>query len=178
MADQTSAELQLEHEFDSTRCRHYLNGSMAVLHCHHFTTLYSQLADDAEIVDGKTLLAEAAEETFLPVLSEYYEKHGIKDTAARVAIAEKYYAAVGLGLMRVVDAGDGNGTVELSRSHVDEGWIKKWGKRDAPVNFITQGFIAGLFGAILNQPAGTFVVTEEQSIVSGAEKSVFQVARA
>ena len=32
---------------------------------------------------------------------------------------------------------------------VDQGWIKKWGQRDKPVNYIGQGFIA----AALNLPS-------------------------
>jgi hypothetical protein len=178
MAVFTSTELQLDHEFDPVRCRHFLNGSVAVLHCHHFSTLYSQLADDAEIVDGKRLLASASEESFLPILQAYFEEQGLADTGDRVSIAEQYYAAVGLGSLKVVGIGPNSGTVELSRSHVDEGWIKKWGTREAPVNFITQGYIAALFEAVLGLPAGSFKVTEEQSIVSGAEKSVFRIVRA
>ena len=60
---------------------------------------------------------------------------------------------------------------------MDEGWIKKWGKRDKPVNFITQGYLCAAFAAVYNQPQGSYKVSETQSIVSGADKSVFSVGR-
>ena len=170
-------ELQLEHKFDSTSSRHYLNGACSVLHCHHFATLYCQLADDAEIVDGKKLLYDSAEETFYPLLSAYYEKHGVCDLADRLAVAEEYFSAMGMGALKVTSLGDLSATAELSSSHVDEGWIKKWDKREEPVNFITQGYVAAVLAAALGAPAGSFLVEETESIVSGAEKSLFRAVR-
>jgi hypothetical protein len=177
MAVFTTTELKLDRRFDPVKCRHFMNDVVTVLHCHHFTTLYCQLADDAELVDGKKLLANAAEESFGPILKEYFRTHEVSDVSDRVAIAEEYYGALGMGLMKVVGLGPNAGTVELLRSHVDEGWRKKWGERDEPVNFITQGFVAGLFAAANDLPLGSFQVTEVQSIVAGAETSVFRAVR-
>lgn len=177
MAVFTNTELKLDHSFDPIRSRHYLNGAVSVLHCHHFTTLYCQLADDAEIVDGKKLLANSAEETFAPILRAYFEDHGVETITDRISIAEQYYSAVGLGLLKVSSFGRTAGRVELTRSHVDEGWKAKWGEREAPVNFITQGYVAAVFAAVTGHPTGSFQVSEEQSIVSGAEKSVFRAVR-
>ena len=64
----------------------------------------------------------------------------------------------------------------MVHSHVDEGWIKKWGKRDEPVNFIGSGYIAALFAAVLGKSTRSFDVKETASIVSGADKSEFVVA--
>lgn len=177
MAVFTSTELKLDHKFDPVRSRHSLNGAVSVLHCHHFTTLYCQLADDAEIVDGKALLASTAEETFAPILRQYYEDHGIEAVDERIAVAEQYYAAVGMGLLKVASFGSTAGRVEVSRSHVDEGWKAKWGEREEPVDFLTQGYVAAVFAAVSGHPIGSFKVTEEQSIVSGADKSVFRAVR-
>ena len=41
------ADLDLRHEFDSDRCRHSLMGFQSVLHCHHYMTLTTQMADFA-----------------------------------------------------------------------------------------------------------------------------------
>jgi hypothetical protein len=58
---------------------------------------------------------------------------------------------------------------------VDEGWLKKWGKADKPVNHIGTGFVTALFSAIYNRGKGEFVAVEEQSIVTGAEYTVIIV---
>ncbi len=170
-----AVELVLDHRFDAKTCRHYLNGETSVLHCHHYATLYTQLAEDCGMLDGKKLLAETAEDTFGEVLSAYYRKHEITDISDRITIAEQYYAACGMGQMKVLCAGADGGEVELTHSHIDEGWIKKWGKRNEPVNFFTCGYIAGMFSAVFGQPPRTFTATETQCIVSGAKRSVFQV---
>ncbi len=175
MAQFKTTELHLDHQIDGRTWRHYLNGELSVLHCHHYATLYSQLADDCELLDGKKLLMECAEDSFYPVLSNYFAENGIDTTAERIAIAEQYFAAYGLGSMRVSCAGPDSGEVVLDHSHVDEGWVKKWSKRDAPVNFIGCGYIAALFAAVFDRPTRAFDVTEVQSIVSGAECSRFNV---
>jgi hypothetical protein len=152
-----------------------MNGQVSVLHCHHYATLYSQLADDCGMLDGKKLLAECTEDTFYHTLTSYYAEHGIGNIEDRIAIAEQYYAASGLGKMKVVCAGPESGVVELAHSHIDEGWIKKWGKRDKPVNFITCGYIAAVFSAVFGQEKRSFAVTETASIITGAERSQFNV---
>ena len=65
----------------------------------------------------------------------------------------------------------------MDNSHVDEGWIKKWGNRDKPVNFIGQGYVAAALAAIYDLPAGSYDVYETQSIVSGADTSRFSLVR-
>lgn len=177
MTEIAHTELKLTRKFDPQRSRHFLNGVQSVLHCHHYATLYSQLADDAEIVDGKKLLRESAEQACLAPLVSYYAGHGIESVEDRIAIGEAYYSAMGLGVLKVTGLGCAAGRAELTRSHVDEGWKKKWGEKNTPINFITQGYVAALFSAVLGLPAGTFTVTETQSIVSGAEKSVFSAVR-
>ena len=102
----------------------------------------------AAIGQEAKLLAEAAEDSFFQVLSDYFRQHHIEDVADRISIAEQYYAAVGVGKMEVKCAGPESGEVELVYSHVDQGWIKKWGNHTKPINFITWGYIAALFAAV------------------------------
>lgn len=165
-------KLNLKHEFDANRMRHYLNGELSVLHCHHYASLYTQLAIDAKETD---LLAGVAEETFGSVLTDYFQTNGAESVDARVAAACDYFAAVGLGKMTVTYLGNDSGQIVLDESHVDKGWMKKWGKFDAPVNHIGRGYIAGMFSAIWGKPLGTYQVRETESIVMGAEKSCFKV---
>lgn len=175
MAIDKHTDLVIDHLFDPRTNRHYLNKALTVLHCHHYASLYTQLADDISMLDGKKLLAEVAEDTFHDILVTYYEEHNLTHLADRITIAEKYYAAIGLGQMKVCAAGLVSGKVRLLHSHVDEGWIKKWGKRDRPVNFITQGYISGTFSALFRKPLRSYSVSEVQSMVTGSDQSIFNV---
>jgi len=167
-------ELILEHSFDRSTKRHYLNGQVSVLHCHHYSTLYTQLALDAQ---KTALLAESAEEAFYEYLAEYFDKHNLAAIATKIDIACQLYAAIGLGKMRVNYLGDDSGEVELLSSHVDSGWIKKWSTYDAPVNYIGAGYITAMFSAVLAEQRNAFQANETQSIVMGAETSIFNVVR-
>ncbi len=168
-------EIVIDHKFDPKTCRHTVNGICHALHCHHYASLYTQLAEDAGMLDGKKLLSEVAEDSFNEVLVKYYKDHEISDITKRIFIAEQYYTITGLGKLKVKCAGTDSGEIELFYSHVDQGWIKKWGKRDKAVNFITQGYIAGMFSAIFDRSCRTFSVTEYNSIVTGEETLKFEV---
>ncbi len=161
--------------FDPTRCRHYVNGEVTVLHCHHYSTLYSQLADDATLFDGKSILRTTTENVFFNTLQNYCREHDVTGWENRAALVESYWAWCGMGDLKVTKWSEKGGTAEMHRSHVDEGWIRKWGKRPQPVNFITQGYLAAAWSVIGNKPSGYYQVKETQSIVSGSEKSVFSV---
>lgn len=178
MAVVKKTELELVRSFDPTTCRHTLNGTVSVLHCHHYAALYAQLADDCSMLDAKKLMADAAEDTFYVVLSDYYEKHGLTELRDRLAIAEQYYSVFGLGKLTVTNAGRDAGVVELEQSHLDSGWLKKWGRHPRPVNFLTQGYIAATFAAAFGRAPRSYDVAETASIVSGAERSQFSVVAA
>ncbi len=163
------------HFFNSANKRHYINGFQAVLHCHHYTTLYTQLAIDA----GETeLLKECARESFREILDNYFaENSSISSIQDKVDIATQYYSLLGMGKMIVHYLTEYSGKVELLNSHLDSGWIKKWGTYDKPVNFITAGYIEAMFESILNLPDKTFLAFETQSIVKGSQTSIFNVTR-
>jgi hypothetical protein len=170
------AELKIERKFDPNRKRHYLNDFLTVLHCHHYATLFTQLALDAkELVDGTKILKESVEDVFFEVLSDYYKKNGISDAKERLNIAAQMFSAVGMGKMDIVSGDDNGGEVDMPFSYVDEGWIKKWGKYKEPVNFIGAGYVCGMFAAVFDKPVRTYKVTETQSRVMGAEKSHLKV---
>ncbi|HNX97425.1 MAG TPA: hypothetical protein PKK12_07080 [Candidatus Aminicenantes bacterium] len=167
--------LILEHAFDAKRNRHYLNGHLVVMHCHHYASLFTQLALDArELVDGTRILQESAEDSFRCMLVEYFTRHQIHGVAERIDIGCKLYGAFGLGLLEVPSNESEGGEAVVRHSHLDEGWIRKWGTRQEAVNFITCGYVAALFAAAYDRPPKSFTVTETQSIVRGADRSVFQ----
>jgi hypothetical protein len=170
------AELKFERKFDTTRKRHYLNDILTVMHCHHYATLFTQLALDAkDLVNGTRILKESAEDVFFEVLSQYYKKNGISDIQERLNIAMQMFFQMGMGKMDVASADDNGGEINMLSAYVDEGWVKKWGKSKEPVNYIGFGYVSGMFAAVYDKPLRTYKVTETQSRVMGAEKSHLNV---
>lgn len=174
MAIVKKSTVEYHHHFDKKTNRHYINGILSVLHCHHYTCLYTQLALDAEETD---LLKECARESFRELLVHYFSTHTIDTLEEKIEIASQYYALLGLGKLKVNYMGLYSGSVELPFSHTDSGWIKKWGVYDKPINYISGGYIEALFEVCLELPAGSFEAVEEQSIVMGASHSIFKVRR-
>jgi hypothetical protein len=168
-------EVKLDHYFDAKRNRHYLNGILSVLHCHHYATLYTQLAIDS----GETeLLKESARDAFREVLDKYFQDHPeIEDMEEKIDVACEYYSMLGLGGMHLVFLGEDSGEVDVPSAHIDSGWLKKWGEYHKPVNYITAGYVEAMFEAVLNTPARSFEAVETQSIVMGADTSKFRVVR-
>jgi len=170
------AELKLTHNFNAESKRHFLNNQLTVLHCHHYATLFTQLSLDAkDIVDGTRILLESTEDVFYNVLTSYYKENSISDTSDRMEIAVQMFSAIGMGTMVVAASDTKGGEITMPYTYVDEGWLKKWGKNKAPVNFIGAGYVAGMFAAVFDKPTRTYSVTETQSKVMGADESRFKV---
>jgi hypothetical protein len=168
-------QIKYDHKFDTAHNRHLLNGTLTVLHCHHFTSLYTQLALDANETD---LLRDCASDAFKQMLETYVERYGKpSDSKSLVDLCCQYYSILGLGQMEVLFIGDESGMVALSSSHVDAGWKKKWGAYDKPINYLTAGFIEAMCEMVMDAPARTFLVTETQSIIMGAPTSLFKITR-
>ena len=174
-SEKSKIKLRFEQIFDSKKKRHYFDGRTFVLHCHHYASLLTQLALDAEHLGGTKLLCDAAEESFKPILEDYFKKHKISEKSDRVSIAEQYFRFSGLGQIEF-SFGVNNGYVILKSSHIDQGWIKKWGENDKPVNFIGMGFIQAVWGAVFEKNSAQIDITETQSMVCGAPASMFTLS--
>jgi hypothetical protein len=170
-------QFEVTHKFDRQRCRHYFNKELTVLHCHHYAALYTRLAEDAEIFDGKKLLTDSAEHTFFKILQKYMVENGINELEDKIKIAEAYWAYVGMGSLKIIKAGESSGYVEMKRSHIDEGRIKKFGTNLTPVNHITRGYLAAVFSILFELPEKSYEVFEVASIVCGAKASRFKIVR-
>ncbi len=171
----SNIKFEAVREFDLKRMRHYLNGTQTVLHCHHYASLFTQLACDAEHLKGPALLSDAAAETFYPILKDYYINNNIMEFSDKISIAEQYYAFSGLGDIRFQFATE-RGTAILKHSHIDEGWLKKWGANTERVNFIGEGFIRAACAAIFDLKIDADIaIKETQSIVMGASRSKFEI---
>ena len=153
MTTQDRPELVLERAIQPDSKKHTVNDEVYVLHCHHYATLYTQLAEDARsIADGPAILVEATADTYRHIFDHYFADHDITDVGDRAAIVEQLFAAGGLGQLSFTGVTPEGGAVTMEHSHLDEGWIKKWGKRSEPVNYITAGIIAGAFGSFYDVP--------------------------
>jgi len=175
MTQTSQHNLEMIPEFEPRTCRHLVDGRTYVMHCHHYATLYTQLAEDCGMLDGKKLLAEVAEDTFYEVLLAYFRKHQLVSAADRFQAGEQYFWSTGMGNLKVVCAGPDYGEVDLPTSHLDAGWIKKWGPSEKPINHLTRGFIGALFAAAFDRPRRSYTVTETASIAAGAPQSRFVV---
>lgn len=167
-------KLKADKVFDFSRRRLYLNNEPIVLQCHHYTTLLTQLANDAAKFNGPQIMFSTAEETFYPILIRYFKENNVVSYENRASIVEQYYSYVGLGLMKINLE---EHSAELIHSHLDEAWLKKWSVADKPVNYITQGFLAAAFSAITDDNLKAFNVQEIQSIACGAETSKFIIEK-
>ncbi|HWQ66291.1 MAG TPA: hypothetical protein VN372_05410 [Methanospirillum sp.] len=167
-------ELHVDIRIDPRTMRHYYNDQLVVVHCHHYSTLYTQLAVDA----GETkLLQDVSEDMFFSVLSDYFQKNPVSELEDRIEIAIQHYGAMGLGSLEIKYLGQDSADFILRRTHVDKGWLRKWGKNDKPVNYIGAGCIAGLLSAVHNKPVGTFDVRQTKALVMGDEFSEMKAVK-
>lgn len=166
---------RFEQEFDDQRNLQYVNGEAAVMHCHHYATIFTKMALDHAGLGGPQHLFDAMEETAYLTLHRLFTVDAITGAEARRTIAEAYFALSGLGQLALEVHPDG-GRATMRHAHVDEGWIKKWGQHSRPVNLMGQGYLVGAMAAIYGRPVGSYRVRETQSLVTGAKTSEFTIA--
>ncbi len=93
--------LNVDFTFDKETYRHYMNGFLSVLHCHHYLCLTTKMAEDFDDLGGITILRETAEETIKPLFDDYIRKNNLTELEDRLAVGVEYYSVMGLGKMRV-----------------------------------------------------------------------------
>jgi hypothetical protein len=125
---------------------------------------------------GSMHLRDSMEEATYLILKKHYITENVASQAEKVAAAESYFGLMGLGQLQLSLQSEG-GSARMRHSHLDEGWIKKWGHSSTPVNFIGQGYLAGAFCVIMGHPIGFCDVEETASIVKGAPESTFSLKR-
>jgi hypothetical protein len=168
--------ITFEQRFDRRRMFQYVNDEPSVLHCHHYATLFTKVALEQEEHGGPRLLSDAAEEAFFLVLTKYFVRHELTAVRERTAAAQELCGLVGLGSLSL-EVQPSGGSAVMSHAHVDEGWLKKWGQNDRPVNFVGQGYIAAACATIYDKPMQSYQVDETASIVGGADESRFRITR-
>lgn len=166
--------LKFKQEFDAKNKRYYVNGLQTVIHCHHYSTLLTQLAFDAKKFGGIEALLDSSEKIFYKVFQEYFKENKIQTLEDKVSVIEQYFSFLGLGKIKFFIKEQ---KAEITKSHIDEGWLIKWGLNDQPVNIIGQGFIAAAFSAATESSIDTVFVTEVESIVCGSKSSIFMIQK-
>ncbi|MFW5740505.1 MAG: hypothetical protein ACOC1F_09080 [Myxococcota bacterium] len=169
--------IKVDHTFDKKNYRHYMNGINSVLHCHHYMALTTRLAEQTADFGGPRILKETAEDSLRPLLDETIKRSGLSTPEEKLEAGKELYSIMGLGSMEI-KGDESGGEVKLLHSHVDEGWIKKWGKHDKFVNHVTCGYLAAVFAAAYGKPARSYQATEQTSIVVGDDFSILAVKAA
>ncbi len=166
--------LKLDFNLDSETYRNFLNGHPVVMHSHHYLALITKLAEEMNDLEGLQILKDVVEESMRAVFDDYIEKNGLTSPLDRCNVGREYYSAFGLGKM-VVTGSESGGEVRLVRSHLDEGWVMKWGAADKPINHFTCGYIAAVFGSAFGKPTKSYTVTEVASMAAGETEGKFVV---
>ncbi len=158
--------IPFEIKFDENTYRHHVEGVTMVMHCHHYMSLTTKLADSLEDMGGVKILRESAEDAIRELLDAYFKAHNISGSGERLNTGREMYSVLGLGKLEVF-GNDGGGEVKVLRSHVDEGWVQKFGKSSKFVNHFTCGYLAAMFAAAFGRPARSFNVYETASLAMG-----------
>jgi hypothetical protein len=166
--------LKLDYSLDNETYRHLLNGQPVVMHSHHYLALITKLAQDLGDIGGAQILKDVVEESMWAIFDDYVKKNDLSAPLDRCNVGREYYSVFGLGKM-VVTGSESGGEVRLIRSHLDEGWIMKWGPNDKPVNLFTCGYIAAIFAVAFNKPVKSYTVTEATSMACGDAEGKFIV---
>lgn len=166
--------LRLDFTMDAETNRQYLNGHPVVMHSHHYLALITKMAGELEDINGTGILRDVVEETMRVVFDDYIRKNGLTSAQDKCNVGREYFSVFGLGKM-VITGDEQGGEVRLVRSHLDEGWIMKWGNTDKPVNHFTCGYVAAMFGAAFDKPLKSYTVTEAASIAAGDSEGKFIV---
>ena len=166
--------LKTEFTFNDKTYRHFINGFEAVMHCHHYMALTTMIAKKFDEYGGSRILAESAEDAVRPMFDSYAEKNSLPPGDERLKMAAEFYEVMGMGQMEAQGSPEG-GQVMLTRSHVDQGWLTKFGPADSPLNYWTSGYISAMFGCAFEQSARGYDVVETSSIVQGEKVGKFKV---
>ena len=166
--------LKLDFSLDNETYRHSLNGHPIVMHSHHYLALITKLAEDLGDIGGPQIIKDAVEDSMRAIFDDYILKNGLTSPMDKCNVCREYYSVFGLGKM-VVSGSESGGEVRLVRSHIDEGWVTKWGNHNKPINHFTCGYIAAIYAASFNKPARSYTVTETASMAGGEEEGKFSV---
>ena len=161
---------KMNPKFDSATLRRTSNNFQITAHCFHYSLLLTQLAMDAK---NEETLISSSEDTFIEFIKSLIPLNANFDEKLTLACA--IFSKIGFGVIEPQFIGKDSGEIKLSRSHFDEGWLKKWGKSDKPINFIGYGFICAMYSILYDAPRKTYRALETTSISKGERYSYIKI---
>ncbi|MBU1219867.1 hypothetical protein KKF34_05690 [Myxococcota bacterium] len=158
--------IPFEVKFDDTTFSQKAYGQDMVMHCHHYMSLVTALSDQLESINAVKILRESAEDSIRTFLDAYFTQNNINSSTEKLATAKELYSVLGLGKFEV-SGNDAGGEIQMKRSHVDEGWVQKFGKSSKFINHFSCGFAAAMFAAAFGKSARSYNAFETASIAMG-----------
>ncbi len=144
MATGKDLEGRLAMQYEPATYRRRIAGHDVIIHCHHYNARLQRTIEGARGIDGKGLIARAAESVFADQLARATLPED--DEATRFALAELLYARLGFG--RIDLSQIAAGVVQASSSHYVEGWLAGLGQSERNVCTFTEGYLqAAVFAA-------------------------------
>ena len=95
--------LNVAFSFDEKNYRHYTNGFLTVMHCHHYITLLSKLARDFDDFGGVQILRESVEDSVRPMIDDYCDSQ-INDLFANTTANEDEEKIYPVTVSEIADA--------------------------------------------------------------------------
>ena len=157
-------------KFDSTNMRRTSNNFQVAAHCFHYSMLITQLAIDSK---KEETLISSSEDTFLEYITSLIPNEA--SFTEKLKLMCEIFSRIGFGKIEPVFIAKDFGEFKLTRSHFDEGWLKKWGKSDRPVNLIGYGYISAMFSILFDLPRKSFRTLETTSICKGERFSYINI---
>ena len=153
-------------------------GKAHILHCNYYNNylLRTIWKDAGKVVDSEPLLIGAGAEQAYFQLRALFAALGIADVDARKDFARRFYSWQGFGTLDLDPIDRAGGTTISDSQHYAEGWKTQFGRSDAPVGFMTRGWLAGAAAAILDLPQDHFSTHQpECAAVTGGHRNVFEL---
>ena len=165
-------------KFDPKMSTIELDGAMVSLHCHHYNCGLLKALEEIPGVDAHDILMKTAAEEFYKNFKAHLAKGG-KEFSIKTALREAAgrYRFMGFGAIDLRETGAEGGTAYSDSSYFVVGWLAKFGRRKAPVCFLTCGFLAGILAVIHGAAPDDYTVRETECLVSGSDRCTFTISR-
>ena len=153
--------------YNAASYRRLIAGTEVILHCHHYNSRLQNTVEGASQIDGKAIIARAAEAAFAAQLAGACRPGD--DEATRWSVAQHLYAHLGYGWFE--RSGDG---VRATASHFVEGWNAAFGGRTTPLCTFTEGYLQAAHHAATGE---LVQVVERTCMITGAPACTFELVR-
>lgn len=163
---------------DVAHRRFIVGGEPMIFHCHHYNVFLQRTLLDAQFIDTRPLMVEAAATVARAQLSTLFHDGAVAGVAARAAMAAELYRFAGFGTIDLSATTATGGEVRTDSSHYATGWLSRFGRSDCPVCFFAQGFVAGAIEAIHELPEGAIEVRHPTCMACGGDACVFVASAA